>query len=327
MIKNNSPLIDQILVLVLLLTVYQPTVYAQSAQSTQSTQCNAQTLRHTIDADKLWADLTFLASDELQGRRTGSSGSLKAQVYLQQAFKQIGTNAFKPNHRHPFSRTARSKPAYGTNIIGWLLGSDLPEQYIVVTAHFDHMGKEGLKIFNGADDNASGVAALLALARVIKTKPLRHSVIFVATDGEEQGLYGAKAFLRQPPVLIEQIKYNINLDMIGYPGKKRRLYLAGSKDFEQLRPVVNQSVRQASLCLVAGHDSTGFSYDRSYRINWRKASDHYSFYQQGIPYLFFSVGDHKYYHTESDTVDRIDRGFYTAAVESVLTTLQLLDEL
>ncbi|MFT4928577.1 MAG: hypothetical protein ACI8WB_004696 [Phenylobacterium sp.] len=287
--------------------------------------CNPLFFRDTIATEPLWADFTYLSSDALQGRKTGSKGSRKAQQYLQLAFNQIGVKAFHPDHRQPFRRTKTSSDFLGTNMVGWLPGSTLADEYIVIAAHYDHLGREGLKIFNGADDNASGVAALLAIARVIKAKPLRHSVIFVATDAEETGLYGAKAFLRQPPVAIKSIKYAINLDMIAQAGKKRRLYLAGGKAFKQLKDVIAQSVNQASLCLLAGHDSSGYSYDRKYRIDWARASDHYAFTEQGIANLFFSVGDHKYYHTERDTIATINKEFYFAAVETVLTSLGLLD--
>jgi Zn-dependent M28 family amino/carboxypeptidase len=292
----------------------------------QGINCNPLLPRHTIAAAPLWADLTFLASDELQGRKTGSVGSLKAQRYLQQAFSNIGIKPFGDSHLHPFTHQQPIKDVLGTNVMGWLPGSNYPKQYIVITAHYDHIGKEPRKIFNGADDNASGVAALLALARNIKNRPLKHSVIFVATDAEELGLYGSIAFLRNSPVAIDKIKYNLNMDMIAYPGKKKRLYLAGAKAYQPLAEVINKSVVQASLCLLSGHNGSGNSYDRRYRIDWRKASDHYPFAKKGIPYLFFSVNDHKYYHTENDTIDKIDPVFYTAAVETIYTTLQLLDD-
>ncbi len=302
----------------------------QPKNANQTRACNPLALRHTLlpinsAANQLWADLTALSADELQGRKTGTKGSFKAQKYLKSAFKQAGMNQYSTDYLHPFRLPRTGPDVLGTNVIGWLAGSELPNSYIVITAHYDHIGRDGLRVYNGADDNASGVAAMLAMARQIKQKPLRHSVIFVATDAEELGLYGAKAFVATPPVALENIKYNINLDMIAQQGVKRRLFVAGSKTAPQLTSAVNKSLSQASLCLIIGHDKSGRSYDRRYKIDWKRASDHYPFYQQGIPYLFFSVDDHKHYHTTHDTVSKIDKTFYTAAVETVLNTLRLVD--
>lgn len=302
---------------------------AATQAQTQTAGCAPLSLRHTFDDEQLWSDLRTLAADTLQGRKTGTPGSVKTQQFLQQTFAQIGLNAFTPDYRQPFRHAHWLKDTHGTNMLGWLPGTTQPQQYIVITAHYDHLGKFGRVIYNGADDNASGVAAMLTLARAVKRQPLHHSVIFVATDAEELGLYGATAFLQQPPVPIDHIRYHINLDMLAYPGKKRQLYVADGHANEAqnrvLSEVVRQSMAQASLCLLSGHDKVSRSHDRQHRINWPKASDHYSFGQRGIAYLFFSDNDHQYYHSEKDTIDKLDRRFYTAAVETIFTALKILD--
>ncbi|NQZ09000.1 MAG: M20/M25/M40 family metallo-hydrolase [Algicola sp.] len=295
------------------------------ATSANALNCKKPVLKNIIAVEPLWADLTYLAADELKGRKTGSEGNEMARQYIIKAFEQTGLQAFEPNYRHPFRFERRISDIVGTNAIGWQLGSEFPDQYIVITAHFDHVGKRGRTIFNGADDNASGVAALLAVARKFKIQPPKHSIIFVATDAEELGLHGAKAFVQAPPVSIDSIKYNMNLDMLSQSGRRHRLYLAGGRESPQLIPVINQSIEQASVCMQAGHDGSTSSYDRKRRINWRKSSDHFPFLKKGIPYLFLGVADHRYYHTGKDTIKRVNKPFYIGAVETVWTTLNILD--
>ena len=103
-------------------------------------------------------------------------------------------------------------------MVAWLEGTQYPDKYIVITAHYDHLGKSGGKIYNGADDNASGVAAMLSIAEQLRRSRPKHSVIFLATDAEEKGLYGAKAFVQKPPVEISSIRFNLNLDMLAQGG-------------------------------------------------------------------------------------------------------------
>jgi len=256
----------------------------------------------------------------MQGRKPATPGHNKAKKYIQQQYTQAGLQPFEANYSQRFS--ARGKNAY--NLIATIEGQ-VPDA-IVFTAHYDHLGKKSGHIYNGADDNASGVAAMLEIARQLKQSPLRHSAIFVATDAEETGLHGAKYFLSHPPIKHQYIRFNVNLDMIAHGGRTKRLYIAGGRKFPELKGVISKSIKQANVCLLAGHDGFGYNYNRQYRINWQRSSDHYVFLKQNIPYLFFSGADHKYYHTAKDTVDRIDPVFYTAVVESILNSVRLLDK-
>ena len=273
-----------------------------------------------IDGSRLWSDFSHLASDKMQGRKPGTPGHERAQVFLISAFKQAGFSSFNTQYRHPFD----VKGYQGTNLIAYIPGQS--ENAIVLTAHYDHLGIKGRRIYNGADDNASGVAAMLEIGRQVLAQPIEHTLILVATDQEEKGLYGARAFLQKPPVLLEHIKLNVNLDMIAQDRNKRRLYIAGARRNPNLKPVVESGIKHSTLCLKTGHDGVGFNYDRSARINWRKASDHYPFLKAGIPYLFFSVSDHKYYHTHKDQVEQVDQGFYMEATQTILTILRHADK-
>lgn len=284
-------------------------------------------LKGLVNQERLLTDLNRLASDQMQGRKVATEGSKLAQNFLEQRFEQIGLRSFADNYRHPFSYGSMIQHQ-ATNLIGWLPGIQQPNQYIVVTAHYDHLGMSGKKIFNGADDNASGVSAMLSLAEFLVKNPNQHSVIFVATDAEEPGLYGSKAFLADPPVAMEKIRLNVNMDMVARGGVYRRLYLAGTRKNPELKQLAKSSARQASVCLKIGHDRTAKLRGTSLQVrDWSKSSDHAPFIKNNIPYVYFGVDQHRDYHKTSDTIENIEPLFFTAAVETIINTFTMLDEL
>lgn len=273
----------------------------------------------------LLEDLAQLSSEHMSGRKTGSVGSAKAQSYLQKRYKQIGLSSFAayPEYLQAFSFSSSDSP--GVNILGLVKGQNFPDRFIIVTAHYDHLGKKGHKVFYGADDNASGVATLLALAAKTAEVPLAHSVIFLATDAEEKGLYGAKAFVKQLPIPHNSLLLNINLDMLGYGGRKNRLYATHSRGDKNLKKLVANVANLAPLCLINGHrKSTRFRlFDE--KINWRKSSDHWAFGEGGFRYIFLGGGVHKNYHTTEDKFENIEQDFYVSASEAAWLILQAAD--
>ncbi len=280
-----------------------------------------------INADILLNDLKILSSDAMQGRKTGTHGGFKAKRFIQQRFSEIKLNFFEESYHHPFTYDFNNF-RQGNNIIGWKKGKQKAEQYIVITAHYDHLGQKGNIIYNGADDNASGVAAMLSLAEYLKNKETHHSVIFVATDAEELGLHGAKAFIKNPPIALERIKLNINLDMLAQSGKRKKLYIAGTRNNPQLKAIADATAYRSDICLKTGHDGRSRNKDSFLNvINWKKASDHALFYKSAINYLYFGVDIHRHYHQPSDTIETINPAFYTSAVEAITTAFLLVDEL
>lgn len=272
-------------------------------------------------------DLSHLSSSLMLGRKTGSAGGLRARNFLLLRFEDLGLAYFPEYHGYiqtfPLAKSSSAKQGY--NVIGWLQGSKFDKQFIVVTAHYDHLGQKGRHIFHGADDNASGVAALLTLARQVAMVGLAHSVIFVATDAEERGLQGAKAFIKDLPVNKEDILLNLNLDMLGEGGSKNRLYVTTTKGDKQLMRMVKNIAVSAGLCFIHGHSKSQRFTRASRKVNWRKASDHAAFARIDIPYLFVGGGTHERYHTPKDTFERIDKEFYTSAVETAWLLLQAAD--
>ncbi|TQV87690.1 M20/M25/M40 family metallo-hydrolase [Aliikangiella coralliicola] len=278
-----------------------------------------------IDRQTLLNDLKILSADSMEGRKVGTKGSANAQDFIAQRFQQIKLKSFEENFRHFFKYG--SDQQQGVNMIAWLKGKQYSDQYIVVTAHYDHLGKKGSRIFNGADDNASGVSAMLSLAEYLSKNVPRRSVIFVATDAEEDGLHGAKAFIKNPPVELEQIKYNFNLDMVARGGYRKRLYLAGTRKNKQLNSLAAKSINQAKVCLRKGHEGRTRIRGASVQsTNWDNASDHSPFVKKKIPYLYFGVDLHKDYHQPSDTFENINADFFTASVETIVNTFRLLDQ-
>ncbi|MCW8877076.1 MAG: M20/M25/M40 family metallo-hydrolase [Kangiellaceae bacterium] len=281
-------------------------------------------LKGTINQQQLLQDLKIIASDQMEGREAGSVGSAKAQKYLQMRYRAIGLKPLNRNYRLPFTY---SNGKQGVNIGGFISGHQVPKDYIVVTAHYDHLGKSGGRIYNGADDNASGVAAMLTLAEYFVQNPPAHSIIFLATDAEESGLFGAKAFVENPPLPLSQVKYNINLDMVARGDNGQRLYMAGTRRNKQLRPLVEQAVYQSNVCLRTGHEGKLRRRGASLATtDWDNASDHAPFAKRRIPYLYFGVDLHRDYHKTSDIFERVDPLFYTGAVETILNIVAALDK-
>ncbi len=220
---------------------------------------------------------------------------------------------------HPFPADGR-RPA-GVNVVGWMEGTAVSDRFIVVSAHYDHEGVRDEEIYNGADDNASGTAALMAMARYVARNPLRHPVIFAAFDAEEPGLAGARAFVADPPVELDFIALNVNMDMVSRP-TDRILWAAGAHHTPALEPVLREVAAQAPLDLRLGHDRP----QAPEGADWTRSSDHAAFHARGIPFVYFGVDDHADYHRPTDDFERVDPGEFLDAVRTVLAALQALDQ-
>lgn len=293
---------------------------------TQSGEATTEESASRIDAAALLGDLEFLSSDELLGRRTGTPGNARAREYILDAFRTIGLEPVAGSFTHDFTFRGRrdSLEHQGTNVVGMLEGARFPDRYIVVTAHYDHLGvgqpdANGDSIYNGADDNASGTAALLAIARHLSEHRPAHSVIFIAFDAEEMGLQGARAFVADPPVPLESMVIDLNMDMISR-NDRNELYAAGTYHYPFLKPYVERVAERASVKLLMGHDS-----GEARTEDWTHASDHGPFHAQGVPFLYFGVEDHPDYHQPSDEFSRIHPEFYHAAVETILDVFLEVD--
>ena len=265
-------------------------------------------------------DIRELSSPELEGRKTGSLGAERTRTYLTGRFKQIGLIPLEADFEHVFSYGAFDKT--GINLVAFRQGCLYPDKHIVLTAHYDHLGRQGRKIFHGADDNASGVAAMLAVAERLTDKCPSYSYIFVATDAEENGLFGSKAFVADPPVAKDSLVLNLNLDMVSRADKRGRLYLTGAKVFPDLVKWLQVSYPELQFLPHSGPSNMRRG---SPRYHWPGVSDHGPFYRADIPYLFFGGQEHPQYHTEDDMWQRIEPEFLQMALSAILATVDWVD--
>lgn len=257
--------------------------------------------------------LYVLAADSMEGRQTGTPGNERARRFLLAQLRGIGAEPLGGNFEHPFDFTTRQGAAMqGINLLAVVRGTVEPERYIVVTAHFDHLGVRNGEIYNGADDNASGTAAVLEFARRLRAAPPRHSVILALLDAEEMGLRGAAALVENPPVPLQSIVMNLNMDMISR-SEEGLLWAAGTHHYPQFKPIIESVAADAPVTLRMGHDTPSDTpgYD------WTFSSDHGPFHRAGIPFLYFGVEDHDGYHQPSDIAGDITPEFYIDAVETV----------
>jgi len=258
----------------------------------------------------LRVDVGYLSSDLLQGRETGTAGERLAAQYLVGRFQEMGLQpgldgswmqsfdfTFSSN---PHAAAGEGEPRTGRNVVAYLdRGAD---RTIVIGAHYDGLGYGGVGsrapgdslIHNGADDNASGVAAMLEIAgRLQESRTLSHNVLFAAFSGEELGLYGSKHFVDTLPVPVDRVNYMINLDMVGRLGDSRRLVVSGTGTSPAWPAALEAAASGTGLSL--SQDPSGLG-----------ASDHTSFYLDDIPAVHLFTGAHDDYHTPADDSHRID---------------------
>ena len=204
--------------------------------------------------DRAIEDIRILSADDMQGRAPGTPGSEKARSYIVSRFARIGLSPIGDTFEQPFEFAKRDGTKLrGVNLVARIKGTR-PGKAMVVSAHYDHLGVRNGEIYNGADDNASGVAGLLAVAEAFKAKRPKHDVIFAVVDAEESGLRGAKAFAAAPPVPLESIALDVNFDMLS-KNAKNELYVSGASPFPFLKPILVKVAATAKVTLKLGHDT------------------------------------------------------------------------
>ncbi|HEY4306278.1 MAG TPA: M20/M25/M40 family metallo-hydrolase [Gemmatimonadaceae bacterium] len=252
-------------------------------------------------------DIEYLASPALAGRMTGTPGNDSAAGYLARRYASMGVHPLFPGYLQHFDARPPAHNGAVTalptqNVMGVIRGSDpaLRNQYIVVGAHFDHLGANttfaadprapGLRL--GADDNASGTAAVLELARLIARTPTKRSIIFANFSGEEEGTLGSMYMVEHMPVPVDSVDAMLNFDMVGRL-KNDRLIVFGVATSPELPGIVQQANVPVKLNVAAQGDGDG-------------PSDHASFYLKNMPVLHFFTDSHEDYHKVGDTPDKIN---------------------
>ena len=269
--------------------------------------------QNSVNRDQILMDVLILSSDSLEGRRTATSGGEKAKNYIQSRLLGLGLNGFSENYEDNFSLGEIS----GTNLVSYIPGKT--DDVIIITAHYDHLGRRDDEIYNGADDNASGVAGILAIAEALKDSSPNHTLLFVAFDAEERGLVGSRTFITNPPIPLDKIKMNINLDMIAH-NNKNEIYAVGGHHYKEVIPIIRTANETAIVNVMAGHDTPGSGSD-----DWTNSSDHGPFHTAKIPFIYFGVEDHPDYHKPTDEYDKINEDFFIEVVKMIIETVKIAD--
>ena len=299
----------------------QPAEYTCSPEAIRLNWAASADLKQTV---------ATLSSAELMGRKTQTEGAAKARDYLNRQFQQLGLKPWGTTFEVPFEYSTLFSQEVGSNLVALAPARQPTAKWRIVVAHYDHLGMSGGKVYHGADDNASGVAALLTIAnhwqaqqRAAPDSLPNINLMFVATDAEEPGLFGSTALVEQLKQRMPEAQFELmlNLDMIGHPSRPYAIYLEGSRNFyqfPQFRPMLNQS---NGLCIKLSHPKpVGRSIQST---NWLRASDHYPFHQAKIPWLYFGVPTHPQYHTPEDTYETLDYVFLAAVAESAFELIKL----
>ena len=274
---------------------------------------------------QLLEDVRILAADDMQGRDTGAPGGEMARNYIVGRLEALGVVAPPMGRLQPWEMQGRTragpKTYNGVNVIGLIPGTRVTDRYIVVTAHYDHVGVSDGQVYNGADNNASGVATMLALAADLKRQAPEHSVLIVALDGEEHGLLGARHFVEAPPMPLESIAMNLNFDMTARAETDGKLWVTGTYQNPTLRPLLEGIPANGAVALAFGKDTpqdTG-------NDNWVESSDHAAFHRAQVPFLYLGVNYHPDYHRPSDDFERITPSVFISATELSIASFRALD--
>lgn len=274
---------------------------------------------NTITAAELREHLFVVAADEMEGRQTGSEGQKKAGRYLIEQYK---TNKIKyPKgaknyYQHVPAEFMNKK--YGEklpdseNIWAFIEGSEFPDEIVVLSAHYDHVGIKDGQIYNGADDDGSGTVTLLEIAQAFQIAKKeghgpKRSVLILHVTGEEHGLHGSRYYSENPLFPLAQTVANVNIDMIGrhdpeHEDSNNYMYSIGanrlSSELHQI--IVEMNQKHTGLKLEYRYDAP----DDPNRFYFR--SDHYNFAKNGVPSVFFFSGIHADYHQPGDDPDKIE---------------------
>jgi hypothetical protein len=285
--------------------------------------CSAQ----RIDEKKIRQHIKVLASDSLEGRGTGTAGEKLALSYIQDQFRQIGLSPKGDNgsftQKFRFKGGVHGTGADGTayNVVAYL--DNQAPNTVIIGAHYDHLGlgvqgsslqanSEGL-VHNGADDNASGTAGVIELARHFKNNQVKekNNFLFICFSGEELGLFGSKHFTENPSIDFSRANYMINMDMIGRLDQKNGITVSGTGTSPGWETLL-KNLSTPELPIKTDSSGTG-------------PSDHTSFYLKNIPVLHFFTGSHSDYHKPTDDADKVNYSGEVKVLDVVVKVIEAVD--
>ncbi|WEK70691.1 MAG: M28 family metallopeptidase [Candidatus Chryseobacterium colombiense] len=303
-------------------SIVSPTIYNKAFQSAYK----------EIKAEDLKKNLYVIASDEMEGRDTGSPGQKRAGEYMINYYKSLGISYPKALGSYYQKVPADFMKQRGggnlpdsENILAFIEGSERPEEIVVISGHYDHVGTRNGVVYNGADDDGSGTVAVMEIAKAFQSakkagKGPKRSVLFLHVTGEEHGLFGSEYYTDNPVFPLANTVVDLNIDMIGRDDPENRgkqyVYVIGSDMLSSQLKVINEAANKTTNNL-----ELNYKYDDPndpQRLYYR--SDHYNFAKNNIPVAFFFDGIHEDYHKPTDDVEKIDYNLLAKRTQLVFAT-------
>ena len=329
-------------IIISLATIFFLTLNLSCSQNDISTKYS-----NSITEKDLQDLLYVYASDEFEGRNTGEPGQKLAVKFIRDFYKAndidkaINTEDYFQKFLVDFTGRQVVSPDYidipttkkkidwvkTENVAAIIKGSEKPDEYIILTAHLDHVGKKGDDIYNGADDDGSGSMVLLEIAQAFKLAVLdgnrpKRSIVILHVSAEEKGLLGSKYYVENPLFPLENTITNLNVDMIGRTDPTRDsnndnyIYLIGTDRLSSLLHETSEKVNEKTVNLELDYRFN--AWDDPNRFYFR--SDHYNFAQYNIPVIFYFSGTHEDYHGPGDTADKIRYDLLTKRAKLIFHT-------
>jgi len=287
------------------------------------------TYANTITSEDLTINLQNFTSDDFEGRGAGQKGQKLAAEYLMNYYIEEGIKSPLEDTLY-YQHIPADKLPKGTgdseNVVAFIEGSEKPEEVLVISAHYDHLGIKDGAIYNGADDNGSGTSAVMEMAQAFKLaenaghRPKR-SILFLHLTAEEIGLQGSEYYTNNPIFNLDNTIANLNIDMIGRVDSRHKddsnyIYLIGadriSKELHYISEKINNQYFNINLDYTFN--------DENDRNRYYDRSDHYNFAKHKVPVIFYFNGEHDDYHQSTDTADKINYNLLERRTKLIFAT-------
>jgi hypothetical protein len=305
--------------IVLLLTLFVVSVSCSPSKSGNKKVADLNTYLSAINIESLRTNLTYIASDETEGRETGSEGQKKAGKFIIDFYKKNGISFPKGADSYyqkvpaAFLNAKRNENLPDSeNIWAFIEGSEKPDEIVVLSAHYDHVGIKNGEVYNGADDDGSGTVALMEMAAAFQKAKNegngpKRSILILHVTGEEHGLHGSRYYSENPLFPLKNTVADVNIDMIGrrddfHKDSNNYVYVIGSDYLSTDLFNICESVNQKYINLTIDYKYN----DKKDPNRFYYRSDHYNFAKHNIPSVFLFNGTHADYHKPGDEVSKIE---------------------
>lgn len=287
------------------------------------------TFANTITSDELKNEVYQFSSDKYQGRKTGEQGYDMASKYVKDYYinngiaSPLGDDYYQHISESFFYDNYKND---SQNVVAYIKGSEYPEEVLIISAHLDHLGTSDGQIYNGADDNGSGTAALMEIAEAFKIAESKgyapkRSILFLHLTGEEKGLEGSRYYTTHPIFPLANTIADLNIDMIGrtddyHNPNSNYIYLIGSNRLSTELHYISEAANEEFT-----HLQLDYKYDdENDSNNFYSRSDHYNFAQHNIPVIFYFSGTHEDYHQPTDTADKLNYALLEKRTKLIFAT-------